>query len=74
MVKNSFYHEIFQNMNFNIGIDSIETKNDPLNIPIFGFQLFFLPKLRSSERSNRQPYASVEAKCSAAQSFGRIIA
>ena len=27
----------------------METKNDPLNIPIFGFELIFLKEVRSSK-------------------------
>ena len=47
MVTISFYHEKFQKINFSVGI---EAENDPLDIPIFGFQLFFLQKVRSSVR------------------------
>ena len=37
-------HETFQNNGFSVGI---EAKIDPLNIPIFGFDLIFLKEVRS---------------------------
>ena len=37
-------HETFQNTGFS---DGIEAKNDPLNIPAFGFELIFLNEVRS---------------------------
>ena len=40
------FHETFQNIEFSVGI---EAKNDPLNIPIFWFELIFLKELRSSD-------------------------
>jgi len=36
-------HETFQNVIFSV---RIEAKNDPLNIPIFGFELIFLKEVR----------------------------
>ena len=38
-------YDTFQNIVFSVGI---EAKNDPLNIPIFGFELIFLQEVRSS--------------------------
>ena len=40
------YHKTFQNIRFS---DGIKTKNDPLNIPIFGFEVIFLKEVRSSQ-------------------------
>ena len=37
-------HETFQNIIFSVGI---QAKNDPLNIPLFGFEQILLQKLRS---------------------------
>ena len=37
-------HRLMQNIGFSVGI---EAKNDPLNIPIFGFELIFLKEVRS---------------------------
>ena len=37
-------YETFQNIGFSVGI---EAKNDPLNNPIFGFELIFLKEVRS---------------------------
>ena len=38
-------YKTFQNIAFSVGI---EAKNDPLNIPIFGFELIFLKEVRSN--------------------------
>ena len=38
-------HKLMQNIGFSVGI---RAKNDPLNIPIFGFELIFLKEVRSS--------------------------
>ena len=39
-------HETFQNIGFSVGI---EAKNDPLNIPIFGFEIIFLKEVPFSD-------------------------
>ena len=44
-------HETFQNIGFSVGI---EAKNDPLNIPIFGFELIFLKEARSKQNKKIQ--------------------
>ena len=38
-------NETFQNIGFSVGIES---KHDPLNIQIFGFELIFLKEVGSS--------------------------